>query len=255
MKITNVRSLSAREVELLSMLEFEGKEVYSREEIISFCGNEEAAVYLIKRLLDKKRLRSIARNIYFPIPMKAPDVQWGGNEYLIAKALVREAEYYIGYSAVFNFYGFTDQVPQVIHVVNTRYSIVKKVFGIAYTLKKVLPNRLYGLEKRAIRGEEVVFPTKERALIDVFGFYNTGQARDMLSEQLRGIDVPLFVSYVNQYPVQIIRRRIGYFLEQLGIGRNLLKQINIGKTGYSPLYGSRSSKGTTSKRWRLILNG
>jgi len=255
MKIITTRTLSAQEIELLTRLEFEGKEIYSRREIVSFCRDKRKAAYLIKKLLEKNRLKIIIKNIYFLIPMKAPQGQWKGNEYLIAKALARDANYYIGYSAVFNSYGFIDQVAQMIYIVNDKYSISKTIFGVTYKLKKVLPNRLYGLEERKIKNEDVSFPKKERAMIDVFEFYDTNRAYNILMNQMKKLNITLFVEYVSRYQVQSIRRRIGYFLEQLNVNQALLKKIKVGQKGFSPLYDSRSNRGSINKKWRLIVNG
>ena len=66
--------------------------------------------------------------------MKAPGGVWSGNEYLIAKALTKGAQYYVGFSTVFYSYGFTDQVAQLIHVANDQYSMRKTIFGVRYKL-------------------------------------------------------------------------------------------------------------------------
>jgi len=254
-KVKNPTTLSAKEVELITRLEFEGKDVYTREDIVSFCIDRQKAAYLIKKLLVKNRIRKIIKNIYLFIPMKAPGGVWSGNEYLIAKALTRGACYYIGYSAVFNSYGFTDQVAQLIHVINDKYSMRKNVFGIRYKLIKVLPNRLYGLETRKIKNEDVIFPKKERAVIDTFDFYDVQKSYNILKEQISKLNMPLFIEYLAQYPVKKVRRRIGYFLEKLGMSEKLLKKIDVGQKGYSSLYDTGSSRGKIDKRWRLIING
>lgn len=239
----------------MTRLEFEGKEIYTRKEINSFCGNMQKGTYLIKKLLEKKRLRKIIKNTYLFIPMKAPQGKWAGNEYVIAKALTNGAKYYIGYSSVFNSYGFTEQVAQMIHVVNDKYSIRKTVGGVRYKLFKVLPDRIYGLETRRISKEDIVFASKERALLDTFEFYDVKKALAILTEQLKNIDVAVFVDYVARYPVQIIRRRIGFFLEKLGISQKMLNKIDSGQKSYSFLYDTGSKKGKANKKWRIIING
>jgi predicted transcriptional regulator of viral defense system len=250
-----LKTLSAKEIELLTRLEFEGRDIYTRENITSYCANRQKAAYLIRKLLEKKRLRKIVKNIYFFVPMKAPGGQWAANEYLIAKALARGARYYIGYSPVFYSYGFTEQVAQLIYIVNDRYSMLKTIFGVRYKLIKVLPNRLYGLETRKIQNEDVVFPKKERAMIDVFEFYNVKKASSILSSQIGKLDIPLFIDYLTRYPVQKIRRRIGYFMDGLGVSKKLLEKIDIGQKGYPCLYDTGPGKGKIDKTWRLIING
>lgn len=254
-KINISNGFTSKEIELISRLEYERKEVYTKENIFSFFGDKYNTDYLISRLLIKKRLRPIVKNVYLFIPMKAPRGIWSGNEYIIAKALSRGAKYYIGYSAVFNSYGFTDQVSQMIHIVNEKYSLMKKFEGIKYKLIKVLPNRLYGLDKRIINNEEIFFSSRERSLIDVFEFYNVKQAFMILSEQMKKVNLVSLTNSIVKYPVQIIRRRIGYFLDKLKVDQKLLKKIDVGIKGYSYLYDSNEKKGKVNKRWRLIING
>lgn len=248
------KTLSTKEIDLITRLEFEGKEIYTRKEINFFCGNRQKGAYLIKKLLEKKRLGKIIKNTYLFIPMKAPQGRWAGNEYLIAKALINGAKYYIGYSSVFNSYGFTEQVAQMIHVVNDKYSIRKTVGSVRYKLIKVLPDRIYGLETRRISKEDIFFASKERALLDTFEFYDVKKASNILIKQLKNIDVTVFVDYVVRYPVQIIRRRIGFFLEKLGVSQRMLNKINAGQKGYSFLYDTEAKNGKANKKWRIIIN-
>jgi len=254
-KINTSITLSAKEIGLLNRLEYEGRDIYTRKDVISFCADRQKADYLIRKLLKKNRLKKIIKNIYLFVPMKAPRGVWAGNEYLIAKALARGAQYYIGYSTAFYSYGFTDQVAQLIHVANDKYSMRKTIFGVRYKLIKVLPNRLYGLETRKIKNEDVVFPKMERAMIDAFEFYDVKKAYSMLSGQIGKLDMPVFIDYLTQYPVQKIRRRVGYFLEKLGVSKKLLRKIDVGETGYSCLYDIGSTQGKIDKTWRLIING
>jgi len=254
-EVITKRTLSSKEIDLLSRLEFEGKEVYTKEEINHFCGTTQKGAYLIKKLLEKKRLRKIVKNTYLFIPMKAPGGKWAGNEYVIAKALLNGAKYYIAYSSVFNSYGFTEQVAQMIHVVNDKYSLKKTVGGVRFKLIKVLSDRIYGLESRRINREDIDFASKERAMIDVFGFYDIKKAFDILAGQLKDMDVKVLVDYIARYPVQVIRRRMGYFLEKLGVSRKLLGKIDAGIKGYSFLYDTDIKKGKVDKSWRVIVNG
>ncbi len=254
-KIISKKTLSSKEIDLMTRLEFEGKEIYTRKEINFYCASSQKGNYLIKKLLEKKRLRKIIKNTYLFIPMKAPQGKWAGNEYLIAKALVNGAKYYIGYSSVFNSYGFTEQIAQMIHIINDKYSIKKIVDGVRYKLIKVLPDRIYGLETRRISREDIVFASKERALLDTFEFYDVKKAYSILTEQFENIDMAVFVDYAARYPVQTIRRRIGFFLESLGASQKMLNKINAGQKGYSFLYDTKVKNGKINKKWRIIING
>jgi predicted transcriptional regulator of viral defense system len=138
--------------------------------------------------------------------------------------------------------------------VNEKYSLIKKVGGIKYKLIKVLPSRLYGLETRRVNNEDIVFASKERALIDVFEFYDVKRAYSILNDQISKINVPAFVGYLARYPVQKIRRRVGFFLEKIGVEKKLLGKIDVGGKGHTPLYDTASNRGKIDNRWRLIIN-
>ena len=43
------KTLSSKEIDLLTRLEFEGKEIYTKEEINRFCGATQKGAYLIKK--------------------------------------------------------------------------------------------------------------------------------------------------------------------------------------------------------------
>lgn len=114
---------------------------------------------------------------------------------------------------------------------------------------------MYGLESRRINNEDIVFASRERALIDVFDFYNVKKGFNILATQLSKIDVAVLVDYTARYPVQLIRRRMGYFLEKLEVPRKLLSKIDTGIKGYSFLYDTDAKKGKADNRWRVIVNG
>ncbi|MCB9757945.1 MAG: hypothetical protein H6753_05955 [Candidatus Omnitrophica bacterium] len=254
-KIKQLSALTSEEVDLMMRLEWARKPIYTREELYAQCKNKSKADYLIKQLLRKSRLKSLSKNIYLLIPIRVPGASWGVNEFLASKALVRGSRYYIAYSGVFNSYGFTEQVAAMVHVINEKYSLKKNICGVRYQFIKKKADRFYGLVPRMIDGEEIVFPSKERALIDVFEFYGDKSAEQILKAQLSRINVELLVEYVVQYPVVAIRRRMGFALENCGVEKRLLKKIQVGDRGYTPLYNFLVRKGPINKSWRLIING
>ncbi len=142
----------------------------------------------------------------------------------------------------------------MIHVVNDKYSIRKTVGGVRYKLIKVLPGKIYGLGTRRISKEDIFFASKEKALLDTFEFYDVKRESNILTKKLKNIDVSVFVDYVARYPVQIIRRRIGFFLEKLGVSQRMLNKINTGQKGYSFLYNTEAKNGRANKKWRIIIN-
>jgi len=52
-KIITYNGLTSNEIDLMARFEYEGKDVYTRKDIISFCRDTSNVDYLIRRLLIK----------------------------------------------------------------------------------------------------------------------------------------------------------------------------------------------------------
>jgi predicted transcriptional regulator of viral defense system len=64
--------------------------------------------------------------------VKAPYQEWSENEFIIADALMDGRNYYIGYNNMFNFYDFSQQIPQTTFILNTRFSKRRTIDGESY---------------------------------------------------------------------------------------------------------------------------
>lgn len=72
---------------------------------------------------------------------------------------------------------------------------------------------------------------------------------------MNSIDVVIFIDYISRYPVQIMRRRIGFSLEKLETSQKTLTKRDPGQKGYSFLYDTEEKIGKINKKWRVIING
>ena len=129
--------ISKEEIKLISQLEYENIKVVSRQYLLKLYDNNTQKVdYLLSDLTKKGRLKQLARTKYLVVPIRAPYQQWTENEFIIADALMDGRGYYIGYNNMFNFYGFTQQIPQATFTLNTRVSKRKTIDGKSYKFIK-----------------------------------------------------------------------------------------------------------------------
>lgn len=255
-------SLSKDEMELISRLEYQGIRILSRQYLLSiYPGNVRKVDNLLFNLTKKGRLKQLARTKYLVIPIKAPYQAWGENEFLIADALMEGRDYYIGYNNMFNFYGFMQQVPQTIFVLNAKYSKEKVINSTKYKFIKIDSKKLYGLTYLEIDGIKVKISDKERTLIDLVYYYkpigSIKQSLRVIKEQMKRIKSNKFIGYAVKFPNLATRKRIGYFLEIKGIAEErlqpLLRSIRRNRS-LATLYESRFRRGKINNKWGLIIN-
>jgi predicted transcriptional regulator of viral defense system len=255
------KSLSKDELYLISRIEYEKKKLITTEYVRKLFGNTKKAANILNRLTRKERLIQIEKGKYILVPIKAPNQLWVPNEFTLAKLWMGDIPYYIGYFTMYNYWGFTEQVPQTVFVLNTKKSRTKIIGSVRFKAVKIDKRKYYGIKEVRIEDETVCISDRERTLVDfiynpIGSFQNVKQVMD---DNLRQINLNKYVRYLISFPVISVRKRAGYILEQLNCRDLHLKRIQrtIGsKKTYSLLDPSKPSrKGKLNKDWGLIING
>lgn len=254
------KSLSKDEVYLISRAEFEKQKVITTDYAKKLFPNSQKASKILDKLTRKERLIQIERGKYMVVPIKAPNQLWTPNEFITAKFWMSEIPYYIGYFTMYNYWGFTEQVPQTIFILNTKKSQVKIIGNVKYKAVKISKKKYYGIKKINIEQEKICISDKERTLVDFI--YNPigtfKNVKKILEDNLKQINLNRFIKYLISFPVVSVRKRAGYILEQLNCKDSELEilQKNLGnKTTYSVLNPKvHSRKGKINKVWNIIVN-
>ena len=253
--------LSKKEVEILSRLEYENIRIVSRNYLFKIIKDANQVDKLIYNLCKKGRLQYLAMKKYLVVPIKAPFQQWKENEFLIADALMEGRDYYIGYNNMFNFYGFIQQVPQAVFILNLKYSKSVNIGGTNYNFIKVNRARYYGITTLKINGAAVKISDREKTIVDMVynyrPFINLKNIYKIIVSRLPEIDIGKFIKYATKFPNPTTRKRIGYVLDELcGIEKNKLRLLreSIKNTSLTTLYEIKSRRGKVSKNWNLIIN-
>ena len=254
------KSISKDELELISRAEFTGEKVLTGEYAATVFGDKKKAAKTLYRLSKKGRLIQIQRGRYFIVPIRAPKQLWMPNEYIAAKYWMGNTPYYIGYFTMYNYWGFTEQIPQILFVLNTAKSLEKTIGVLRFKAVKISMDKYYGIQELKIDGEKVNISDKERTLVDFV--YNPLGSFDNLKEVLISnapkIDMEKFAEYLVKYPEMAVRKRAGYILEKAGTGARFLKKIkktfdpDASKVVLNPF--NKSGKGKIDRNWGLLIN-
>ncbi|PIP68377.1 MAG: hypothetical protein CO035_03285 [Candidatus Omnitrophica bacterium CG_4_9_14_0_2_um_filter_42_8] len=253
--------LSKDAVYLLSRSEFEKQKVITTEYAVKALGSYRKATAMLATLAQRNRLIQLRRGRYLVVPLKAPNQRWMPSELVVASLWMENIPYYIGYSSMYNYWGFTEQIPQAVFVLNTQKEWKRKIGQNTYAAIQISPQKMYGLKKVRIGEEDVFISDKERTLVDFISnpIGSWENVQTVLSEQLNKIDIQKFIRYLVRFPVISVRKRAGMMLERIGAPTEDVNRLknSIGKQNsyvvFNPFIKSR--KGKVNKDWKVILNG
>jgi predicted transcriptional regulator of viral defense system len=255
--------LSPRETEVIARLSYEKTSLITQEEFDEyFKFPKSIREKVIFRLKKKGILNPVKRGVYFYSPLESGPAGSNINEFLVPPVFFPKGNYYVGYSTMYNYYGFTDQLFQVMYILNTSLQREKTVGGIQFKMIKIPAKRMYGLEKMTIRNTKVCVSDRERTLVDLIYFPDPigglKRAFEILKEQARAreTDIAKLIKYASQFPNPSLRKRIGFILEEAGIEDNELKPLlkTIKKSSLVTLYPSKSRAGRINNKWKVIEN-
>ena len=224
--------------------------------------NQALRKQVIFRLKKKGILTAIKRGVYFYSPLEAGPAGSNINEFLIPPVFFPKGNYYVGYSTMYNYYGFTDQLFQIIYIINTSLQKDKAIGSMRFKMVRISPKRMYGLEKIKIKDTEVIVSDRERTLIDLIYFPEPvgglKKAFEIFKEQAKGnkVDTSKLIRYALKFPDTSTVKRIGFILEKAGLSsRKLMPLLKVAKkTSLINLYPSKSRKGKINKKWMVIEN-
>lgn len=261
MKTNPISALNQKEAEIVARLSFEEKDIVTAQELDSFLpGDFQYRKQLVYNLKKKRILTPIKRGVYIFVPLESVPTGRRVSEFLIPPIFFPKDNYYIGYSTMFNYYGFTDQQFQIVYVLNTTRCMKKTIAGLSFKFVKIPSNRFYGLEKVNIKNKEIIVSLKERTLIDLIYFNKPVGGIETAGEIFRRFitekkcNIKKLIEYAVRFPGIKTRKIIGFNLEKAGVPDSLLKPLEKSVKNTSLISLSDSRKGTLNKRWKIIIN-
>ncbi len=260
MYVNRYFSLSKDELYLISRAEYERQKLITSEFAIRLFTSPKRSADILDRLTRKGRLIQLQRGKYLIVPIKAPNQQWAPNEFVVAALWMRDTPYYIGYFTMYNYWGFTEQIPQTVFVINLKKNIKKTIGSLSYEFLRTAGRKSFGAHKTNVEDVDVRISAKERTLVD-FMYNPMGSFASMgtvLKDNIDEIELEKFIDYLIRFPIVSVRKRAGFFLEEIGCKNAIIEKLrkNIGgKDTYVVLDPSnKSRKGKINKDWKIIVN-
>lgn len=263
MKNNTMQYLNPREREVVARLAYEKVSVVTQEQFDKyFKFSKKAKEKTLFRLSRKGILKNIKKGVYLYSTLESGPEGSNINEFLVPSFFFPKGNYYIGYATMYNYYGFTDQLFQIMYVLNTSLQRDKTIGNVQFKMVKISPKRMYGLEKIRVKNTEVIVSDRERTLVDlIYASQPIGglkRAFEIFKEQIGGekISVGKLIKYALKFPCVAARKRIGFALEQAGLKERQLEPLlkNVMGTSLVSLYPSNSRKGKINKKWMVIEN-
>lgn len=220
---------------------------------------------LLKRLTANGYLFRLQRGVFL-VPKTLPTGGfWRPNDYYIIDQYMKVlgAKYYIGGFSAIYYHGLTQQMPNQFTIYNDKFSGNRHFGKLAVSFIKIRTKHIAGYTTITIPNYETTnIATKERALLDLIQDWSRYRLleeafawleQDYQADKFLRAFIRLTVNHANQNTI----RRIGYYLEKLGVSskklKPLLKQLNIIKA-YVFLLPNLKNKGKKDKKWRIIDN-
>jgi predicted transcriptional regulator of viral defense system len=260
MSTNSYPNLSKDELYLISRAEFERQKLITSAFADRLFDNPKRTADILDTLARKGRLLQLQRGKYLLVPIKAPNQQWAPNEFMVAALWMGDTPYYIGYFTMYNYWGFTEQIPQTVFILNLKKNVKKTIGNLKYEALRIDKKKYFGIVKIKIEDVDVCISDKERTLVDfiynpVGSFANLGT---VLKDSLTEIDLDKFIRYLMRFPIVSVRKRAGFFLDEIGCKNTLLEKLkkSIGRQDtYVVLDPSnKSRKGKINKGWKIIVN-
>jgi len=221
---------------------------------------------LLSRMARAGLIIRLTRGVYLAPPRVPPGGRYGADEYLILEKLmeVLNGRYQVSGPNAFNFYGFSDQVPNRVYVYNNRIYGERRIGNLQFSFIKTEDNRLGGtFVFKTGTGAKAIMASKTRTLLDAvydWSRFNTiPTAYAWIAEGIKK-DKALAESLIRmaiKYGNQGTNRRLGYLLENLGVNPKVLdklkRKLRSSKSLFSWVPGIPST-GSVNKDWGLIIN-
>ncbi len=257
--------ITAKTARFLQFLEESGKEIFSYEDVSVFLNNPVQAYVsgFLNELIDRELIMRIKGGLYSIIPYNVPANEYFPNWHWLAKHLIGEAEYYIGYYSALSIYNITTQPSLTEQIV-----VKKRITPSNQKIGKVNFHFVHKTDEKRFFGYKEIWVDKvyrikcsdlEMTFIDCLdrpdlagGIVEIVKA---LSLSKNNINTNLLFEYAKRFNKQVVFKRLGFVLELLAFETPIiLKLLHACSPSYSILDPTLPKEGTFNKRWRLQIN-
>lgn len=247
--------LGPRETHLLLELEARKSDLFTIRDARGILGIREIAP-MLHRLRRKGRVVEVRKGRYLLVPaMAGVEGGWSESIYRVVDVVVG-GDYYVGFWSAMNYWGMTEQIPRVVHVVSSRRRRPFEFQGQRVRFVTLRPERVFGATAERLTRGTFRISDRERTLVDGLleprycgGIAEVAKA---LWAARGDVNWRRVESYAHRIAVDAVLRRLGYLLRLLRIDVRIRRKTFSGFRWLDPS-APRETLGY-SKEWGLILN-
>ena len=241
--------LTPNQERIQGILEYKKYKIIKRAELMNLISKYYVSKnprYLIKSMLQKRRLIFFKRGNYIVIPMSSVGKLPGLSDFEINDYIFDNEGYYIGLNNAFNLHGFTEQIPSKLFVFNTKYSADKSILNYKFKLFKVKSNKLFGIVK-----DKYPYSDKERTIIDALDYPQYLGGLNEVLDRIKSskYDKLKLINYAMQYNSIKIMKLVGILTNSSKILTFLKKKKAL--SYYTTL--KKTGTNLLEKKWKIRL--
>ena len=157
-----VSGLSAKEVEVVSFLEFEKKYYFARKDVEKFFKNRSMMNYYLHKLMKKKRIIKLNKSRYFLVPIKAKKGFWAEHPLVLVDEMMNGSDYFVGGAYAKYYWKFIEQIPREIDVYTTKRQGSRRIFNVKINFHRTTRNNLKNAVVRRMMGRSFFILNKNK---------------------------------------------------------------------------------------------
>ena len=250
-------TLSDRESKILSSLSYDGKTVFTAEDVKEFVDEPKN---ILDSLVRKRWILKIMKGVYAIAPFEAGELGAASHtlhSFVIASVFVKP--YYIGYWSALNYHGLTDATPPAVYIATTKPRNTRTILGSTFRFVTIPRRKMFGAEEIELEKRKIVASSREKTIADCLDHPEHCGGVEELAKALYfhggEVDAKKLVAFAERLGNTAVLKRLGLVSDILGL---VDISLLLGKTrlgaGYSLLDPTLPNRGRIRERWRLVLN-
>lgn len=259
----NTKTMGARTARLIAELNEQRRTVFTVDEASRFMGvTTQRARDLLSKAEKRGLVTRLKPGLFNLVPFeRGHDTFHVDNPYLIARALVGEASYFISHGSALELHALTTQPQLAISVSVTRRLHPQFIQGYEFRFIKIDAADVFGLSDFWVTPDQAIkISDPERSIID--GLHQPQHAGGV-SEVAKALwigkgklKIERLIEYALRLDVGAVIRRLGYLLDLYQMAdRQRLEALRIKLTPtYQRLEPLLPNEGAMLARWRIRLN-
>ena len=258
------KTLSFQSARLLSHLNTQRQQFFTVKDAqtILFDSNKGTVGELLRSMVTRGLLLRIKDGLYNIIPYESDAKVYFPNLHQTAQAIMQPKQYYIGFYSALDLHGLITQPSMIEYVVSferilpKRHEIGQATFEFV-TLNK---NHFFGFKNQWIDDfNKVSYSDLEKTIIDcLFIPRYAGGISEIIKAIYKGrndISTDKLYTYLEQFNVQVVNKRLGYLLQHLDLFSDFRKDLlSTIRDGYTPLEPSLPKDGHHYSTWKIQDN-